>query len=272
MPMDVPPFEPRPAAAQLLQGRRALVTGADSGIGQAIAYELAAHGAAVAIDHVGPPDVAAAMAQEIARGGGTAFPLEMDVADEQAVAHGFEQARERLGGLDLLVNNAGVEQQFPLVEMELAQWRRVIDINLTGVFLCSRAAARIMAAAGASGPRAIVNISSVHETIPWEGFSHYCATKGGVKLFAQSIAKELAPHGVRVVNVAPGAIDTPINAGVLADPAARRAVEDQIPLGRWGTVGDVAAAVAWVASEQGGYVTGSTLFVDGGMTTYPGFV
>lgn len=272
MPMDVPPFAPRPAAAQLLQGRRALVTGADSGIGQGIAYELAAHGAAVAIDHVGAPDVAEAMAEQIARGGGSAFALAMDVADERAVEDGFARAAERLGGLDLLVNNAGVEKQYPLVEMPFAEWQRVLAVNLTGVFLCSRAAARLMTADGASGPRAIVNVSSVHETIPWEGFSHYSATKGGVKLFAQSIAKELAPHGVRVVNVAPGAIDTPINAGVLADAEARQAVEDQIPLGRWGTVGDVVGAVAWVASEQAAYVTGTTLFVDGGMTTYPGFV
>jgi glucose 1-dehydrogenase len=156
--------------------------------------------------------------------------------------------------------------------MPLEVWRRVLDVNLTGVFLCSRAAARIMVDEPADSARAIVNISSVHEQIPWEGFAHYCATKGGVKLFAQSIARELAPLGIRVVNVAPGAIATPINADVLADPGARKLVEDEIPLGRWGTVEEVAAAVAWVASEQAGYVVGSTLFVDGGMTLYPRFV
>jgi glucose 1-dehydrogenase len=267
----VPPFERRPHDAQLLRGRRALVTGADSGIGQAIAYELAAHGAAVAIDHVGTPDVAEAMASAIADGGGQAFALAMDVADEEAVERGFAQARGKLGGLDLLVNNAGVEHEHPLVDMPLAAWQRVLDVNLTGVFLCSRAAARIMKDEPA-GPRAIVNISSVHELIPWAGFSHYCATKGGVKLFVQSIARELAPLGIRVVNVAPGAIATPINADVLADPRTREAVEQEIPIGRWGTVADVAAAVAWVASEQASYVVGSTLFVDGGMTLYPRFV
>ena len=268
----VPPFQPKEPAAQLLRGRRALVTGADSGIGQGIAYELAAHGAAVAIDHVGAPDVAEAMAEEIAGGGGSAFALAMDVADEDSVEQGFALAAERLGGLDLLVNNAGVERKYALVDMPLAEWRRMLDVNLTGTFLCSRAAARIMLTAPHEAPRAIVNISSVHEVIPWEGFSHYCATKGGVKLFAQSIARELAPHGIRVVNVAPGAIATPINADVLADAQARKAVEDEIPLGRWGEVPDVAAAVAWVASEQAGYVVGSTLFVDGGMTLYPNFV
>ncbi|MGB2710951.1 MAG: glucose 1-dehydrogenase [Conexibacter sp.] len=269
----VPPFEPQPGAAQLLRGRRALVTGADSGIGQAIAYALAAHGAAVAIDHVGSPAIAEAMAETIRGSGGNAFALAMDVAREDDVERGFAHARERLGGLDLLVNNAGVEREYRLVEMPLAEWQRVLDINLTGVLLCSRAAARIMLAeTDPARPRAIVNISSVHELIPWEGFSHYCATKGGVKLFAQSIARELAPHGIRVVNVAPGAIATPINADVLADPSARSAVEAEIPLGRWGTVDDVAAAVAWVASEQARYVVGSTLFVDGGMTLYPRFV
>jgi glucose 1-dehydrogenase len=266
---DVPSFEPKPFDAQLLRGRRALVTGADSGIGQAIAYELAAHGAAVAIDHVGPPDVAEAMASAISEGGATAFALKMNVADEQEVDEGFAQARAKLGGLDLLVNNAGVERKVPLVDMPLETWQMVIDVNLTGVFLCSRAAARIMQQE--SGARAIVNISSVHEVIPWEGFAHYCATKGGVKLFAQSIARELAPLGIRVVSVAPGAIETPINADVLADPAARHAVEEEIPIGRWGNVGDVARAVAWIASEQAGYVVGSTLFVDGGMTLYPRF-
>jgi glucose 1-dehydrogenase len=271
--VSVPSFAPMPEAAQLLRGRRALVTGADSGIGQGIAYELAAHGAAVAIDHVGPPDVAEAMADAIEAGGGAAFALAMDVADEDDVERGFARARERLGGLDLLVNNAGVEREYALVDLPLAEWRRVLDVNLTGAFLCSRAAARIMVSdPHPPGPRAIVNISSVHEQIPWRGFSHYCASKGGLKLFAQSIAYELAPHGIRVVNVAPGAIATPINAGVLADAEENAEVTEEIPLGRWGQVEDVARAVAWVASEQAGYVVGSTLFVDGGMTVYPRFV
>jgi glucose 1-dehydrogenase len=154
--------------------------------------------------------------------------------------------------------------------MPLEEWERVISVNLTGTFLCTREAARIMRADKAEG--AIVMISSVHEVIPWEQFSHYCAAKGGMKLFAQSIAKELAPHGIRVVSVAPGAIATPINEDVLDDPQERREVEAEIPLGRWGEVSDVARAVAWVASEQAQYVVGATLFVDGGMTLYPNFV
>jgi glucose 1-dehydrogenase len=154
--------------------------------------------------------------------------------------------------------------------MPLEEWERVISVNLTGTFLCTREAARIMRADDAKG--AIVMISSVHEVIPWEQFGHYCASKGGMKLFAQSIAKELAPHGIRVVSVAPGAVATPINQKVLDDPEERRKVEAEIPLGRWGEVSDVARTVAWVASDQAQYVVGATIFVDGGMTLYPNFV
>jgi glucose 1-dehydrogenase len=262
-------FSLRAPQARLLEGRRALVTGADSGIGQGIAFELAAQGAAVAINHVGKPDAADAMVEQIVAAGGRGVAVAMDVSVEADVARGFAAAREAFGGLDLLVNNAGVEKPFALVDMPLEEWQRVIDINLTGAFLCSREAARMMIADAARGT--IVNITSVHEQIPWERFSHYCASKGGEKLFAQSIARELAPHGIRVVNVAPGAIATPINAGVLADPKQRQAVVDEIPYGRWGEVSDVARAVAWIASDQADYVVGSTLFVDGGMTLYPKF-
>jgi glucose 1-dehydrogenase len=177
--------------------------------------------------------------------------------------------RETLGGMDLLVNNAGVEKPFALVDMPLEEWQNVLDVNLTGAFLCSREAARMMCADGVAG--VIVMMSSVHEQIPWRRFSHYCASKGGMKLFAQSIALELAPHGIRVVSVAPGAIATPINAEALADPRKRAEVEAEIPLGRWGEVEDIARAVAWLASDRAAYVVGATLFVDGGMTLYPRF-
>ena len=263
-------FAPHAPEAQLLKGRRALVTGGDSGIGQGTCYELAAHGAAVAINHVGSPDAADEMVARITAAGGRAIAVPMDVAREDEVQRGFVQARGAFGGLDLLVNNAGVEKPFLLIEMPLEEWQKVIAVNLTGAFLCSREAARIMRDDGARGT--IVMVSSVHEVIPWEKFSHYCASKGGMKLFAQSIARELAPHGIRVVSVAPGAIATPINADVLADPAAKQTVVDEIPYGRWGEVSDVARAIAWVASEQADYVVGSTLFVDGGMTLYPRFV
>jgi glucose 1-dehydrogenase len=250
----------------LHEGRVALVTGGDSGIGRGICEELAREGAAVVVADVGPLDDAEALARELPR----AIAVPMDVTDEQQVAAGFARARDEFGTVDLLVNNAGIEMPHKLVDMPLDDWRKVLDVNLTGSFLCAREAARGMIAADRHG--AIVNISSVHERIPWEQFSHYCASKGAMKLFAETIAKELAPHGIRVVSVAPGAIETPINRTVLDDPQQRAAVEREIPLGRWGATADVARAVSWVASEQAGYVTATTLFVDGGMTAYPGFV
>lgn len=268
--MDRPTFNPKPPDAQLLRGRKALVTGGASGIGQGIALELAAHGAAVAINYRSSSDAADAMVEEITAAGGRAIAVAADVSSEAEVTAAFASARDAFGGLDLLVNNAGLEKPFELVDMPLEEWQKVIDVNLTGVFLCSREAARIMRSDESRG--AIINITSVHEQIPWKQFSHYCASKGGAKLFGQSIARELAPHGIRVVSVAPGAIATPINADVLADPSKRAEVEEEIPLGRWGEVGDVARAVAWVASEEADYVVGSTLFVDGGMTLYPKFV
>jgi glucose 1-dehydrogenase len=263
-------FRLHPPDARLLEGRRALVTGATTGIGQGTAFELAAHGAAVAINHRGRVDDGRAMVAAIEAAGGRAVPVEMDITIEADVQRGFAEAREAFGGLDLLVNNAGVEKPFELVDMPLEEWERVISVNLTGTFLCTREAARIMRADDAKG--AIVMISSVHEVIPWEQFGHYCASKGGMKLFAQSIAKELAPHGIRVISVAPGAVATPINQKVLDDPEERRKVEAEIPLGRWGEVSDVARTVAWVASDQAQYVVGATIFVDGGMTLYPNFV
>jgi glucose 1-dehydrogenase len=181
-----------------------------------------------------------------------------------------DRTKRELGGIDVLVNNAGIDTISTVVDMPLAQWNEVIAVNLTGVFLCTREAARIMRADNSRG--AIVMISSVHEVIPWMQYSHYCASKGGLKLFTQSVARELAPHGIRVLSVAPGAINTPINEKVTADPEQRQRVQDEVPLGRWGEVADVARAVAWAASDQAEYVVGTTIFVDGGMTLYPNFV
>ncbi len=262
-------FTKHPPDARLLEGRCALVTGGDSGIGQGVCFELAAHGAAVAVNYVGAPDAANKIVGELEDAGAEALAVQMDVASESDVQRAFAETRDALGDVDLLVNNAGVEHPYVLLDMPLAAWQKVIDVNLTGAFLCSREAARAMRDAGSHGT--IVNISSVHEQISWERFSHYCASKGGMKLFAQSIAKELAPLGIRVVNVAPGAVDTPINKSVLENPRESATVLSEVPLARWGHVNDVAQAVAWLASEQASYVTGATLFVDGGMTLYPRF-
>ena len=263
------PFALHPEDARLLTGRRALVTGGSTGIGAGCCYELAAHGASVGVNHVGDPEAAGRICDEIAAAGGHAVPIDMDVADEASVHAGFAAAVDAFGGLDLLVNNAGIEKPYKLVDMPLDEWRKVLDVNLTGAFLCSREAARIMC--GESGPRCILMMSSVHEVIPWETFSHYCASKGGMSLFAKSIARELAPEGIRVASVAPGAIATPINKAVLEDPEKKQEVLREVPYGRWGEVADVARAVAWLASAQADYVVGSTLFVDGGMTLYPNF-
>jgi glucose 1-dehydrogenase len=268
--MDLDGFHLHPAGARLLDGRTALVTGATGGIGQATALELAAHGAAVALDYRGKDDIAREMADTITTTGGRATTVQLDVTDEDSVIAAFASTREDLGTIDLLVANAGVESPFCLVDMPLHEWQRVIDINLTGAFLCAREAARGLLATDARGT--LVFMSSVHEQIPWPKFSHYCASKGGMKLFMQSIARELAPHGIRCVDVAPGAIATEINRDVLADTEERQAVLDEVPYGRWGEADDVARAVAWLASAHADYVVGTTLFVDGGMTLYPNFV
>ncbi len=258
-------------ASGRLAGRRALVTGSATGIGRSTITRLAADGASAVVNFVGSRDPADEVVAEIGSAGGRAIAIEADVSDEAEVQAMFAEASAELGGpVDILVNNAGVEAPYLLVDMPLEEWNRVIGVNLTGAFLCAREAARGMLNAGARG--VIVNVSSVHETIPWERFGHYCASKGGMKLWAQTIAKELAPHRVRVVNVAPGAIATPINKDVLEDDVKRRAVEAEIPWGRFGKPEEVAAAVAWVSSAEAEYVTGTTLFVDGAMTEYPGFI
>jgi len=271
--VDTAEKQPIPEQAQRrrLDGRRALVTGGASGIGRATAMRMAAEGAAVVVNYIGSAEPAHELVGELERDGGRALEVEADVSVEEQVVEMFRRARAELGGpVDLLVNNAGIEKPFPLTEMPLAEWRRVLDVNVTGAFLCAREAARSLIAEGTPG--VIVNVSSVHEVIPWPRFSHYCASKGAMKLFGQTIARELAPHRIRVVMVAPGAIVTPINKELIGDPEKRRQVEEQIPWGRMGEPEEVAAAIAWVAGPDAEYVTGSTIFVDGGMTLYPRFV
>jgi glucose 1-dehydrogenase len=256
----------------LLKGRKAIVTGGSSGIGSATAVRLAREGASVCVNYYSEKekqDAEAVVEQAQKHGAPTAVAVQADVGKEADVIRMVSEAREALGGIDLLVNNAGIEKQVPLLEMPLETWNAILQTNLTGAFLCMREAGKVMADAGGG---TIVNMSSVHEFIPWPGFAHYCASKGGMKLLMETAARELAPKKIRLVNIAPGAIVTPINKFVLDDPEAKHAVESEIPLGRLGEPEEIAAAVAWAASDQASYMTGTTIIVDGGMSLYPKFV
>jgi glucose 1-dehydrogenase len=259
-----------------LRDQSALVTGASSGIGAAVAKELAAAGARVAVNYAHGRERAEAVVEVIERAGGTAFAVQADVSDEAAVHAMFDRVLERYGGLHLLVNNAGVQKDAALVDMTLDDWRTVIDINLTGQFLCARRAARIFIEQGidqrlSRSAGRIICMSSVHEAIPWECHINYAASKGGVMQLTKSLAQELARHRIRVNGVAPGAIRTAINRSAWESPAAEQALLKLIPYGRVGEPEDVARAVRWLASDDSDYVHGATLYIDGGMTLYPSF-
>jgi glucose 1-dehydrogenase len=248
------------------------VTGASSGIGKATALRLAAEGASVCVNYYSEgekPDADAVVAG-VLQAGAQAIAVRADVGDEADVVRMVEQTASAFGGIDILVNNAGIENQVATLDMPLADWERVLRTNLTGAFLCLREAGKVMAKGGGG---VIVNMSSVHEFIPWPGFAHYCASKGALKLLMQTAARELAElkTGIRVLNIAPGAVATPINNFVLDDPEAKHMVEEEIPVGRFGQPEEIAAAVAWACSHEADYVTGTTIVVDGGMSTYPKF-
>jgi glucose 1-dehydrogenase len=259
-----------------LQGQAALVTGAGSGIGAGVARALGAAGASVIVNYVSNPDAAEAVAEDVRRDGADAFAIQADVSNETEVREMFAKALARVGTLDILVNNAGLQQDAPFTEMTLAQWNRVLGVNLTGMFLCAREAAREMIRRGprpevSTATGKIICISSVHEVIPWAGHVNYAASKGGVSLFMRSLAQELAPHRIRVNSVAPGAIQTPINRPAWETPEALGALLKLIPYGRIGQPHDIGRVVAWLASDDADYIHGQSLFVDGGMTLYPEF-
>ncbi len=255
----------------LLKGRRAIVTGASSGIGEATAKRFGAEGASVCVNYYSDHErkTAEEVATAVEQGGGRGIAIQGDVGREEDVERMVADTVKEFGGLDVLVNNAGIEKQIPLLEMSLADWNAVIQTNLTGAFLCLREAGKAIAEGGGG---VIVNMSSVHEFIPWPGFAHYCSSKGGMKLLMETAARELAAKKIRVLNIAPGAIATPINKFVLDDPEAEHAVESEIPLGRMGDPEEIAAAVAWAVSDEASYLTGTTIVVDGGMSLYPKFV
>ena len=259
-----------------LAGQRALVTGAASGIGLGVARALARAGAAVVINYVVDPPAAQAVVEEIRGAGGQALAIQADVSNEAQVAAMFAQMLEAWGAVDILVNNAGLQRDAVFTEMTLAQWNTVLSVNLTGMFLCAREAARAMihqgvrpAVSRAAGK--IICMSSVHEVIPWAGHANYAASKGGVSLFMKTLAQELAPKRIRVNSIAPGAIQTPINRPAWESPEALRSLLTLIPYGRIGEPDDIGKAAVWLASDDSDYVHGHTLFVDGGMALYPEF-
>jgi glucose 1-dehydrogenase len=262
--------------ARLLSGQAALVTGGDSGIGAGVCRVLAANGAKVGINYHKDSGAADQLCAEIHGHGGEAIAVKADVSVEDEVNAMFERFAAAFGRIDILVANAGIQIDAPAAEMTAAAWRRVLDVNLTGQFLCAREAIRrFLAQAPSTVSRSVgkvICMSSVHEVIPWAGHVNYAASKGGIQLMMKSLAQEFARHRIRVNGVAPGAIATPINRPAWETPEAREKLLTLIPYGRVGEPVDVARAVCWLASDESDYVVGTTLFVDGGMTLYPGFV
>jgi glucose 1-dehydrogenase len=261
---------------QPLLNQKALVTGANSGIGEACARGLAAAGADVVVNYVTHPEAADKIVADIMASGRQAIAIQADVSDEGQVQAMFAKMIAEFGTIHILVNNAGLQQDAAFQDMTLAQWNTVIGINLTGQFLCAREAVREFLRRGietdpgkATGK--IICMSSVHQVIPWGGHVNYATSKGGIKLLMESVAQELAPKRIRVNSIGPGAIKTPINRSAWETPEALKALLTLIPDGRIGLPEDIARACVWLASDDSDYVTGQTLFVDGGMTLYPGF-
>ena len=251
-----------------LQDKIALITGANSGIGRAIATKFAAEGAHVAVNYL-PVGHNAADAQTEVDGfektyGETGIAVAADVSQRDQVEQMFADVVAKFGRIDIVVNNAGIEINKPFLEVTDAEWNKVIAVNLYGSFVVSQCGARQMVAQGDGGK--IVNISSVHEDIPFPGYTAYCASKGGMRMLCRNLAMELAPHKINVNNIAPGAIATPINQKVLDSPEAKAAAVGEIPWGRFGTPEEVAAVAIFLASADSDYVTGSTYYVDGGLT------
>jgi len=252
-----------------LSGKRVLVTGGNSGLGAAMARAFAAAGARVAINYIVHPEATDALVREVEGRGGKALGLHADISNADAVEAMFAAMDEAWGGLDVLLNNAGIDGK-PASgwEGDIDAWMKVIDINLKGAYLCARQALKRMVTQRSG---VVINTSSVHEVIAWTGYSAYTASKAGVAMMAKTLAQEAAPHGVRVLSIAPGAIRTPINQTVWQDPAGYKDLLAKIPLGRVGEPEDVANMAVVLASDVAGYMTGTTVFVDGGMTDYPDF-
>ncbi|MEH3121379.1 MAG: glucose 1-dehydrogenase [Sphingomonas phyllosphaerae] len=262
--------------SQPLADHVAVVTGASSGIGLAVAEGLAAAGAAVVVNYHSDAEAAEELVSRVRGNGGRAIAVGANVSEEEDVVRLFDEAVSAFGRVDVLVANSGVQKDAAIADMSLADWNTVIEVNLTGQFLCAREAVRRFRAQPkearpARSAGSIVTMSSVHEVIPWAGHVNYAASKGGSRMLTRSLAQEVAADGIRVNAIAPGAIRTPINKEAWETEAALEKLLRLIPYGRIGEPEDVARAAVWLSSDQADYVTGTTLFVDGGMTLYPEF-
>ncbi len=261
---------------KVLVGQRALITGGNSGIGAAVARAMATAGAKVAINYVSNADAARVLVNEIRVAGGDALAVEADVSREDQVQEMFQSVIQTWGSLDILVANAGIQWDAPFTEMTLDQWDKVLAVNLTGQFLCAREAVQEFLRRGvvpevscAAGK--IICMSSVHDIVPWAGHVNYAASKGGLLMFMKSVAQEVAHQKIRVNGISPGAIRTPINRAAWETPDAEADLLKLIPYERVGDPMDIGHAAVWLASDASDYVTGTTVYVDGGMTLYPGF-
>lgn len=259
-----------------LRGQKALVTGANSGIGRGIAVALGRAGADVVVNYLDGEEATAEVVREIEAAGQEAYGHQADVSNQEQVREMFRAMLDRFGTIDILVNNAGLQRDAPFDEMTLEQWQTVIDVNLTGQFLCAQEAIREFKRRGvvpevsrAAGK--IIHISSVHETIPWAGHANYAASKGGVMLLMKTLAQEYADDRIRVNGIAPGAVKTPINTSAWSTDEAFNKLMNLVPYNRIGEPEDIGRAAVWLAADASDYVTGISLVVDGGMTLYPGF-
>ncbi|RYY26226.1 MAG: glucose 1-dehydrogenase [Chitinophagaceae bacterium] len=259
------------------QKQTVLVTGASSGIGQGVAIAFGRQGANVVINYRSDEDGANETLKQVKDGGGNGIIVQADVGDEQAVRQMFEKALETYGRIHVLVNNAGLQKDNSFAAMTLDEWNQVINTNLTGQFLCAREAIRHFESQPAAGPeeKAVGNIifmSSVHDIIPWSGHVNYASSKGGILMLMKSLALEVAPKKIRVNGISPGAIATDINEDVWSDEKKKKALMKLIPYKRIGVPEDIAKVAVFLASHDSDYITGTTIYVDGGMTLYPGFV
>jgi glucose 1-dehydrogenase len=247
-----------------LEGKTVLITGGSQGIGQGIAFRLAEEGADIAIDYVGNSEAADATVAQIEKRGRRALAIEADISSVDHIHSMMKQAVDSFGGVDVLINNAGVEKHASIWEATEHDYDLVLTINLKGAFFASQAFVQHRMAV--KKPGKIINISSVHEELPFPHFTSYCASKGGMKMMMRNLAIELAPYGITVNNIAPGAIETPINSALLNDPPKLKALLENIPLARLGQVSDVAGVAAFLASRDADYITAATVVVDGGLT------